>query len=243
MNSRHSNGKSTRLPMKKTRLNVSIRCERHTLRDKKQWARGVLIGTMTPRFLLLNRGISVMKKLISCVLALFLASAVQAQQSTAGLQYTYLQAQWSNVDFDDSVIDFDGIAAAASFKINDGFYVTGDHMRLSESGAHLERLSLAGGFRMPMSRVLDINVGAGLVDYDTDVFNKDDSGVQAFARVRGLIEPDWELSAGFLYEDAAISDTSFTFSAAYSFHRQVSVGIDTRNGDMDVTSLYVRFAF
>ncbi len=183
-----------------------------------------------------------MKKLLVGVVVAALATTAQAAQSTSGLQYTYLQGQWSDVDFDDSVIDFDGLGASASFKINEGLFVAADHMRLSEQGAHIERLAVAGGFRMPMSRVMDINLGAGLVDYDTN-FKEDDSGILAYAKVRGLIEPNWEVSAGFLYEDAITSDTAFTFSAGYRFHRQVSVGIDTRNGDMDVTSFYLRFAF
>jgi hypothetical protein len=51
------------------------------------------------------------------------------------------------------------------------------------------------------------------------------------------------LSAGFQYEDALVSDTAFTLSAAYHVHRQVSVGMAVNSGDFDSTSLYVRFAF
>jgi len=192
-----------------------------------------------------------MKKTLLVAVSALMALSAQAKQPAGGLQYTYLQGQWSEVDFDgndsnlaNNDIDLDGLTAAASFKLNESFYLTGDHMRLSESGYRVERLALAGGFRMPLSRVLDINVGAGLVDYDVkNLANDDDSGIMMYARVRGLIEPDWEISAGFQYEDALIEDTAFTFSAGYHFHRQLSVGIATSNGDMDVTSLYLRFAF
>ncbi len=185
-----------------------------------------------------------MKKLIGMAIALLLATTAYAQQSVGGLQYTYLQAQWNDVDFDDIDIDLDGPAAAASFKINDSFYVTADHMRASDQGVRMERIAVAGGFRVKMSRVLDINMGAGLVDYDLKGINyEDDSGLLMYVRARGMIEPNWEISAGFQYEDAVVSDTAFTFSAGYHFHKQVSAGLAVQNGDLDVTSLYLRLAF
>lgn len=181
---------------------------------------------------------------------LLLATMVLAASSTAfaaGPQYSYVQGQWQESEFDDSNADLDGFGVAASIDLNQEFFAFAQYASLDDSGVEVDRLAIGGAYKMPVGTYTDLNFGAGLVSYDADFGpffrDDDDSGLLLTAGIRSMLNKQLELGAGVTYEDAFDIDMLFNVYGAWHFNNKVSAGLSLTEGDVETSAIYVRVAF
>ncbi len=183
-----------------------------------------------------------MKKLLLATTVLVASSATFA----AGPEYTYLQGQWQESEFDDSNAELDGFGLAASIDLNKEFFAFGQYSSVDDQGVEADRFAIGAAYKMPLSTKTDLNFGAGLVSYDVDFgpFGEDDdSGLLLTAGIRSMLTNEVELGANLNYEDAYDIEMLTSVYGAYHFNRQISAGASLTMGDVETTAIYVRVAF
>lgn len=175
----------------------------------------------------------------TCLFAALMS--LSAGAAAEGLDYSYIQGSYSQVDFDDIGIDGDGFGIAGSFALTDQFAIFGGYDSADlDFGIDFTQFEVGGLFRLPLSGTLDLVTSLSYVSMEVDVpgfGSADDDGFGVGVGLRALASPRVELSGGVSYVDLndSGSDTSFGAGLRYHFTDAVSVGLTGSWGD-DVSS-------
>ena len=174
-----------------------------------------------------------MRRSIVCAALLSLSAAAAAE----GLDYTYVQGSYSQVEFDDIGVDGDGFGIAGSYAIGDRFAViAGFESGDLDFGVETTGYEIGGLFHAPLSDRVDLVTTLSYVSLEFDVpgfGSVDDDGFGVGVGLRGMASPKVELNGGISYVDFSDGgdDTTFGAGARYSFTDAVSVGLDGSWGD------------
>lgn len=152
-----------------------------------------------------------------------------------GLSYTYLQADYSNVDLDNTRVDVDVFGIGGSALIAPAVFFVADFSHGESDnfgGGSFDTTLVSAGFglRHPLARAVDLTGTARLVHADIDGkgsqsgADDDDTGYGLAAGLRGLITPEFELNGTVAFVDI-FDDTTTTVGLAALFHlgRQFSI--------------------
>ena len=142
-----------------------------------------------------------------------------------GLSYTYVQADYSRVDLDNTNVDVDVLGIGGSILIAPTVFFVADfsHGESDNSGGGSFDTTLfsAGlGLRHAMARTVDLTGTARLVHADVDGNSgrdDDDTGYGLSAGIRGLMTPAFELNGSLAFVDI-FDDTTTTVGIAALFH-------------------------
>lgn len=169
------------------------------------------------------------------------------------LRYTYVDAGYAQVDFDDFDDEADGLFVRGSLELGSNAFVFAGYRDLSVDVAGFdidtEELTIGAGVHVPVTTKIDVTGRLGYVDIALDGpfgASADDDGFQLAAGLRGSVTERFELEGEIVYTDLDESgdDTSFRASGRYAFTDLFSAGVELGVGD-DVTEygVYGRFTF
>ena len=172
--------------------------------------------------------------------------------SAEGLNYTYLQASWGQVDFDDSLLDVDGdgFGIAGSVAISENFHVFGEYQTADlDFSVDLNILEAGLGYNVPLSETVDFVARLGYVNIEAEapgVPSADEDGYSAGVGLRGNLSNNVELDGGVDYVDGSDTDGETRVNAGfrYNFTENFSVGAKgTWWEDVNIYQLNARFSF
>jgi hypothetical protein len=178
--------------------------------------------------------------------------AFSASAFADGLNYTYIQASYGQVQFDDSLIDVDGdgFAINGSVAVSDNFHLFGEYQMAGlDFGIDLNLLEAGLGYNMPMSDKMDIIAKAAYVNVEAEapgVPSADDNGYAVGIGLRGAMSDKFELNGGL--DDVDVGDsggeTRFNVGFNYNFTDSFTVGLKgTWWEDVNIYQIGGRFYF
>lgn len=185
-----------------------------------------------------------------------LAGTAQATE----LNYDYIEAGYSVVDFDDIDEDLSGIFIAGSVLVSDqvflfGSYTDGQTDRFTLFGDR-GRIGVSGytlgiGLRAPLAPQTDLNVGAAFERAKVEgrsgfsyLGSDSDNGYSLALGLRHLVAPTFELAADVTYIDISEDDTVLTLGGVWHVSELVGVGLGYFVGsDASGWEARVRFKF
>lgn len=175
----------------------------------------------------------------SCVIAVLLP--LSAAATAEGLDYSFIQASYTQVEFDDFDVDGDGFGIGGSFAVADRFaifagYATGDF----DFDVETTDIEVGGMFHTPLSESVDFVSSLSYVSAEVEApgfGSVDDDGFGLGVGLRALASPKLELNGGVSYVDLNDSgdDTTFGAGVRYHFTEAFSAGLAGNWGD-DVSS-------
>lgn len=171
----------------------------------------------------------------SCVVLALLSFSVAA--TAEGLDYSYVQGSYSQVELDDVDVDGDGFGIGGSFAIADNFAVFGGY-ETGELDFDIEStgFQIGGLFHTPLSDRVDLVSSLAYVwtELDAPGFSSvDDNGFGLGVGLRGMATPKVEWNGGVSYVDFndGGDDTSFGAGVRYHFTEAFSAGLSGGWGD------------
>lgn len=197
-----------------------------------------------------------MKTTLTLLSAGLFALAGTAQ--AAELNYDYIEAGYSVVDFDDIDEDLSGIFIAGSVLVSDEvflygsytdgqtdrFTLLGDRGRIGVSG-----FTLGIGLRTALAPQTDLNIGAAFERARVEgrgglsyLGSDSDNGYSLTLGLRHLVAPTFELAADVTYVDISEDDTVLTLGGLWHASELVAVGLGYFVGS-DASGLEARVRF
>lgn len=163
--------------------------------------------------------------------------SLSAAAAAEGLDYSYVQGSYSQVEFDDIGVDGDGFGIAGSFAISDRFAIIAGY-EVADFDFDLETTGyeIGGLFHAPLSDRVDFVSTLSYVSLEFDVPNfgsVDDDGFGVGLGLRGMASPKVEVNGGISYVDFSDGgdDTTFGAGVRYNFTDAVSAGLNGNWGD------------
>lgn len=184
------------------------------------------------------------KKIIAAIAGAGLsAMAVAADE----INYTYVEAGYVAIDFDDLDVDGDGFGIAGSLGITDRVYLMADYNTYDlDFGIDATDYGLGVGASLPLSQQFHLigEIGYTEVEVEVDGFDADDNGYTLGGGFRWKATPTFELSAKLNYVDLDDSgdDTSLSAGALYNFTEAFALGAGIDLAD-DTTGYSVGFRY
>jgi hypothetical protein len=169
--------------------------------------------------------------------ALFAAHAAAASE---GPRYTYAEADYARVDFDNFSDDANVFAANGSFGVTDMLYLVGGYAygTIDTSGpdVDLQNFDAGLGLHLPLDSKVDFiaEVAYAWAKVHVQHFgSEDDDGAAFKAGIRAMLTPDFELNAGGTYVDISGNDSTagyvgavYNFDPMFALTGTISVGDD-----------------
>lgn len=187
-----------------------------------------------------------MNKLIAAIAGASLSAAAVAAED---INYTYIEAGYVAIDFDDLDVDGDGFGIAGSLGITDRVYLTADYNSYDlDYGIDATDYGLGLGASLPLSQQFHLIGEIGYTEAEVEVngFDVDDDGYTLGGGFRWKAMPALELRAKLNYVDLddAGDDTSLSAGALYNFTDAFAVGAGVDLAD-DTTgySVALRYDF
>ncbi|HLS83073.1 MAG TPA: diffusible signal factor-reguated Ax21 family protein [Arenimonas sp.] len=180
------------------------------------------------------------RSLIALSLAALLPLAAQADDK---LSYTYVEADYVNIDN-----DADGFGLRGSFEFGDsGFYGFGAYnwIETDVGSVDIDASELGFGYAHGLGENLDLIGEAAWQNVDVDGFG-DADGYRASVGLRGSISPKFEglIKANYIDGDDVDGDFTGTIGAQYKFTRTWGITGEIEFGDDAETYLIgVRASF
>lgn len=180
------------------------------------------------------------------LLAILLAFSVAANADE--FTYSWLQAGYGTVDFDDIDVDGDGLGFSGSFEINDDYFIFGGYSQADlDFGIDTSSFGAGFGYNTAVGENADLfaTVSYEYVEVDVPGFGSDDeSGFGLGVGMRFLPVPSVELNGSINYIDVGDDDTVLSLAGLYNFNPQFSAGLGGAFSD-DATSwtLFGRWYF
>jgi hypothetical protein len=202
-------------------------------------------------------------------MALSISSVFSASLSASDLNYSYIEGEFQITSSGDDFESDDAYSISASYQFMDKVYAFGGFFKGSGTmvapsklenakvklNYDLDGYRLGAGYIHPINTNWDANftVGFEKTDYDRDgetelFIYKDsvkDDGMFVGAGVRGMLNPEVELSASLVYASAdEVVDTSvkLDLSGQYYFMENVSAGLSATI-DSNNTSIFAQGRF
>lgn len=188
-----------------------------------------------------------------------LAAALLALAGTAratDLNYDYIEAGYSAVDFDDFDEDLKMLSVAGSFLASDEIYVYGGYSDGQTDSFGGGRLGVTGftlglGYRFGISRQTDLNFSGAFERVRVEgkgalspLGSDSENGYSLTVGLRHLITRELELGADVTYVDVGGDDTVLTLGGLWHVSDLVAVGLRYFVGsDADGFEGGIRFKF
>lgn len=171
----------------------------------------------------------------ACAIAALLS--LSAAAAAEGLDYSYVQGSYSQVEFDDIDVDGDGFGISGSFAIGSSFaiiagYETGD----LDFDVETTGFEIGGLYHAPLSDNVDFVTTLSYVSVEFDVpgfGSADDDGFGVGAGLRAMASPKVELNGGISYVDFSDGGDDTTFGGGFRYHftEAFSAGLSGSWGD------------
>jgi hypothetical protein len=179
-------------------------------------------------------------------------AAQQAARPKSGFDYSYVELEYADTEFDVSDggnIDGDGFTLRGSIELSDEWHAFASYGQSDlDFGIDLDTFTIGAGYVYPLKDDLDL-YGRVMyikedVDFPSPFADPDDDGLGLQVRVRGRINPNFEVEGGIQYLHIDNSDTSLQAEGRYYFTNEFSVGVGlTFAGDADGLGVSVRYTF
>jgi hypothetical protein len=191
----------------------------------------------------------------SCFLILFfvllqaVSSPALAQRQRPSFDYTYLEASYSKVDYDNFNSDGDGLGLKASFALSSHFHVFGGYAGQDIDSSIDANGWIAGvGINQSLSRLLDVVVRVSYQTSEVDApgigpVDNDGYGIGAGVRVGAN---EWiELFGGLNYVDLdSGNETTLDAGFLLNISRAFAIGVSGQwDDDVSILSLNGRLYF
>jgi len=171
------------------------------------------------------------------------AFAGSAAAASEGPRYTYAEADYARVDFDNFSDDANVFAAGGSFGVTEMLYLVGGYSygRIDTNGpdVDLQNFDAGLGLHIPLDSKVDLiaEVAYAWAKVHVDSFgSEDDDGVAFKAGIRAMLSPEFELNAGGTYVDISGNDSTAGYvGGVYNFDDALAVTGTILVGD-DATS-------
>lgn len=182
---------------------------------------------------------SAMGQVAGVLAGVLMANAAMAAD---GPQYTYVEAGYSWIDFDDFNADGDAFNIGGSLAVTDMFHLFAGYqdgeVEVGSFDIDVSTMQLGGGMNIELSPTVDLVATAAWVraDLDANAFGSgDDDGYALGVGVRAMVTPQFELNGGVSYVDVSDDDTALSVGAVYSFNEMFALTAGASFGD-NVTS-------
>ncbi|HZD53227.1 MAG TPA: outer membrane beta-barrel protein [Woeseiaceae bacterium] len=174
-----------------------------------------------------------MWRFMLCVALIPLSEAALAED----FDYSFVQASYGQIDFDDLDVDGDALGISGSFAINDSFHIFGGYETGDlDFGIDVNTFEAGLGFNTPLTDTVDLVAGLSYITTEVEVSgfgSADDDGYGLDAGLRAMVSPVVELNGGISYVDFGDGgdDTAFGAGFRYYFSDAFSVGLSGSWGD------------
>jgi Outer membrane protein beta-barrel domain len=173
------------------------------------------------------------------VLGLFSLSGAALAED---FDYSFVQASYGQVEFDDVDVDGDALGIGGSFALSERFHVFGSYETADfDGGVDFNGFETGLGFNSPLSETVDF---IGQVSYVNAEFegpggSVDDNGYGLGVGLRAMLTPVLEVDGGISYVDyGGGSDGDTGFGAGFLYHFTESVAVGLSGGWGDDTNTY-----
>ncbi len=178
--------------------------------------------------------------------------ALSATAGAQGFGYSYLQASYGTVSFDDSIVDVDGsgFGVSGSYAFNEDFHIAGEYQTADmDFGVDLNILEVSVGYHTALSQKLDLTAKFGYLNAEIEaagVGSSDDDGFLIGAGVRGALSDTVELNGGIDYIDFDQGGGETRANAGFLFALTDTMTVGAKASfwdDINVYQLNLRFDF
>jgi len=174
-----------------------------------------------------------MNRFVSFLLLLGISAGAAAQgaANSSGLNYTYAEIGYGQVNIDDPDVDGDGFGIGGSFALTDQFHLFGSYTTTDlDFDVDATNFDLGFGFNTPLADNIDVvaTLSYVYVEFEAAGFGSaDDNGLGGGLGLRALLNPQIELFGGVEYVDLSDSgsDTALGLGGRYNFNEQFAVGL------------------
>ena len=159
-----------------------------------------------------------------------------AATANAEFNYTFIQANYGQIDFDDIDADGDALGFSGSYALSDEFHIFGG-AEFADLGSGVDASVWAAGFgyNTALTPVLDVVAQLSLqsAEVDTPFGDADDNGFGLNVFLRFQLTDLVELNGGVNYVDLDDSgdSTGFAGAALFNVTDRVTLGINAAFGD------------
>lgn len=166
-----------------------------------------------------------------------------------GLNYTYIQASYGQVEVDDPLIDVDGdgFGIDGSMALTENFHLFGEYQTADmDFNVDLNLLEAGIGYNIALSETVDVVGRVAYVNAEIEAFgvSDDENGYSIGAHLRGQVGSMIELNGGLDYVDLDESETRAKAGIRFSFTENFSAGLNgTWWDDVNIYQLNARFSF
>jgi len=171
------------------------------------------------------------------------AFAQDAQQQSAGLDYSYLELRFVDVDSNGG----DGLRFGGSFDFGNNWLLVGGVTSLDfNNNVDATWIELGAGYVWHYTNDWDMVATLRYVNIEVEnpIQSVDDDGLAFSGGVRGLIAPRFEMRGSVNHITAGDSDTYLELAGDYHFTPQFSAGVSLEfAGDDDVFTIGGRWFF
>ena len=187
--------------------------------------------------------------LASCIL---LALAAPAAMANDHISYSYLEADWTQIDADD-LDDESGWSLRGSGEISEHFYVFGDYSTAEFDGfggdVDVSLWDIGLGWHTPLSDMTDFLIEGGYMELEADsrFGSADDGGAFGNVGLRMALAPSFELTGKVGYFDLGSDVDGFQATLAGLIKLTPNWGINLQaqslDGDDELYSAGLRYSF
>lgn len=170
----------------------------------------------------------------SCIVLLSLFSASAFAE---GFDYTFIQATYGRVEFDNNGADGDGFGVAGSYAVHENFHLFAGYEFVGfDFDVDTSQLDLGIGFNTPITPNMDIVAQAAFVRAEVDVplvGSDSENGWSVGLGLRALPVEQLELNLGVNHVDFGDSgdDTILGAGFLYNFNESFALGLSGNWGD------------
>ena len=176
--------------------------------------------------------------------------AFSASANAQGFDYSYLQLNYGNVEFDDISVDGDGFGLSGSFAINPDWHVFGGYQSVGlDFGIDVNTFNAGIGYNTEMSPTVDMFARLSYEYIELEAPGApgaDENGFGFGVGMRFAASEELEIDAAVDYVDFGNGgdDTAFSVGALYSFSDAFALGLGgSWSDDVSAYTLSGRFYF
>ena len=181
--------------------------------------------------------------LLAALLVQGVAVAQTVNKKQAGLDYTFAELRFVDVD----VSDGDGFRLSGSYDLDNDWLIVGSFTTLDyNNNVDQSILEVGVGYVWKYSDDFDLTSTVRIVRSDIDAggVSVDDSGFGLSAGIRGLLSPELEVRGSINHINLDNSDTYLELAGDYYFTEQFSAGVSLEfAGDTDAFTIGARWYF
>lgn len=178
-------------------------------------------------------------KLARAVIGSLVLAAAPLAAMAEGLSYSYVEADYVDVDFDGASGDGFGLRGSVGFL--DNLFAFADYTDTSVEIVDLSTIAVGVGGHYPLGENLDATGRIGYTELDADIDglgSGSDDGYLLSLGLRGQVS-QIELEGNVIYTDYSDlgSDTAFEVAGRWNFTEMFSAGLGYRTAD-DVDTFF-----